>query len=114
MNTIETSPRRIGRTSRMIQHAKTLAEEGRAVYIVTANAHHRQTLEHAIGIPNKYGIKVETSESLGNLDWQRCQLVRAHPNCVVLIDHYAIESRYKTLLSMLHAYDQPRVTQRFG
>lgn len=28
-----------------------------------------------------------------------------HPNCVVLVDHFAIEMRFQAMLEMLHRYD---------
>jgi len=35
------------------------------------------------------------------------RLIGAHPNCVVLVDHHAIEDRFARVLEMLHAYDEP-------
>jgi hypothetical protein len=31
----------------------------------------------------------------------------AHPNCIVLVDHFAIERRYAAVLEMMHRYDRP-------
>lgn len=88
----------------MLKHARELAKQRRAVYVVAANENHAAMLRKQLGDePN--GIKVETEQSLGNLDWQTMTLRSAHPNCVLLVDHYAIESRFGRLLEMLARYD---------
>lgn len=61
-------------------------------------------MEIECGGPN-LGIKFETPHSPGNFDWERMRLIGAHPNCVVLVDHHAIEDRFSRVLAMLHAYD---------
>ena len=94
-----------GRTTRMLAHAKKLRAEGRAVYVLADNQREVNRLTIQLGADN-HGIKVETPESLGNLDWQRMTLKGAHPNCVVLVDHHAIEDRFGEILRMLHAYDR--------
>lgn len=100
-----TDPNRAsGRTTRMLEHAKKLSAEGRAVYVVADNQREVNRLTIQLGADN-HGIKVETPESLGNLDWQRMTLKGAHPNCAVLVDHHAIEDRFGEILRMLHAYD---------
>jgi hypothetical protein len=53
-------------------------------------------------------VKIETAESLGNFDWQKMQLLNAHQNCVVLVDHYAIEKKYSAMLEMLHRFDDQK------
>lgn len=98
--------RNTGRTTRMLKHAKQLAAEGRAVYIVVDNSRERNRLFLELGKDNK-GIDIETPETLGNLDWQTMTLRGAHPNCIVLADHHAIEDRFGAIVSMLHAYDAP-------
>lgn len=50
-------------------------------------------------------IKFELADSPGNFDWQTMTLVGAHPNCVVLVDHYAIEQTWSRMLEMLHRFD---------
>lgn len=97
--------RQTGRTTRMIEHARKLAiEDRRAVYITAANRQDQKRIQSLVGQPD-HGIKVETSESMSTFDWQGMTLDGAWPNCVVLIDHYAIESRFGPMLRMLHAYD---------
>lgn len=92
-----------GRTTRMLEHAKQLNAQGKAVYVVVAN---QRQADHFTALHRDTpSIKFETPQSLGNFDWQTLTLTSAWPNVVVLVDHYAIESRFGPLLKMLHAYD---------
>ncbi len=103
---MNTELKQIGRTTRMLNHAKELARQGRAVYVVAANGRHLHDLEVMAGEEaQQLGIKFETDGSLGNFDWQNLCLRGAHPNCVVLVDHYAIECKYATVLEMLNRYN---------
>ena len=98
--------RQTGRTTRMLEEARRLDEEGRAVYVVCANRDQVERLRRRardMAIPES--VKFETDATLSNLDWGRLWLRGAHPNCVVLIDHYAIEERFGPVLEMLHRYD---------
>lgn len=95
-----------GRTTRLIAHAKKLAREGRAVYVIADNTQDARRLQMLCGEPN-LGIKFETPRSPGNFDWGQMRLLGAHPNCVVLVDHHAIEDHFARVLEMLHAYDEP-------
>lgn len=92
-----------GRTGRMLEHAKYLAECGRAVYVIADTM--SQVKELRRRLPEATSIKVGTEGSVGNLDWQQVRLRGAHPNCVVLIDHHAIEARFGKLMRMAHDYD---------
>lgn len=51
------------------------------------------------------GIKFETVNSLEGFDWFTMRIQGMHPNCLVLADHYTIESRFAPVLEMLHRYD---------
>lgn len=93
-----------GRTTRLLEHAKKLAREGRAVYVIAGNARDALRLQMLCGEPT-LGIKFETPRSPGNFDWEQMRMIGAHPNCVVLVDHHAIEDRFARVLEMLHAYD---------
>lgn len=97
--------RQTSRTTRMIEDAQRLSQAGRAVYVVVSNVAHAAMLKR--GLPEGSGIKIETFDSLRNLvcDGSRIYLSGAHPNCVVLIDHHAIERRYAAILEMMHRYD---------
>ena len=102
--------RRSGRTTRMLQEAIDYAKKGRAVYVIAATHNHAQNLERTLhyyfNITEDLGIKFETFDSLRTFDEQAFILHGAHPNCVVLIDHYAIERKYYKILEMLHRYDK--------
>ena len=80
-----------GRTTRMIEKAKELALEGRAVYILSANLDEQKRIRKLLG-NNDLGISVETSNSISTFRWETMSLLGAHPNCVVLVDHYAVEN----------------------
>jgi len=42
---------------------------------------------------------------LANIDWENMRMTGAHPNCVLLVDHFAIESKFSQILAMLHRFD---------
>ncbi len=90
----------------MLQDAKAKASEGRAVYVIAANEPERQRMEQMLGQDARsLGIKLETPDSPGNFDWRSMRLLGAHPSCVVLVDHFAIEQHFAAVLEMLHRYD---------
>ena len=106
-----------GRTTRMLKDAVRLANEGCTVYVVAQS--HLETA-HMMGILNNipnsykvqndnsrkiYKVKLETPETLGNFDLERCELIGAHSNCKVLVDHHVIESRYPFMINMLRRYE---------
>jgi len=91
----------------MLAEAVKLAKKKRAVYIVVANASQKHLMEKQCGEAfRRLGIKFETSESASNFDWETMALRGAHPNCVTLVDHYAIEARFPRIVEMLHRYDR--------
>jgi len=94
----------------MLEEAKKLALLGRAVYIIAVDEQERRRIALLLGnespYNNKFGIKVETTASLGNFDWNNLSLQGAHYNCTVLVDHYAIEKHIgEALLTELTRYD---------
>lgn len=90
----------------MLEDAIEQARNGRAVYVVAATKAHARMLEDMGGkVAHELGIKFETAQTLGNLDWRTMRVAGAHPNCVVLADHCAIESEFAAMLEMLHRYD---------
>lgn len=103
------SLKRTGRTTRMLQEALQLAEQGRAVYVVAVSHPHAAQLQHAIdeaaGRTN-HGIKIETAQALG-FSWAQLRVPGSHANCVFLIDHAAIEWTFSRVLAELHRFDQP-------
>lgn len=110
MEKIMLGARQTGRTTRMIKQAVELAKAGKAVYIVAFTLEHKAGIERRMdneGIDfERLGIKVEAQYHLPEFDWKTMTLPGAHPNCVVLVDHATIESRYRHLLEMLHRYDE--------
>jgi len=97
--------RRTGRTTRMLEYAKKLSKEGRAVYIMTADKIQESAFVHYLkNYP--YPIKIESPGSLTNFDFQTMRLRGAHPNCIVLCDHYLLEKMYGHIIEAFHAYDK--------
>lgn len=91
----------------MVKRAGLAALDGRGVYIICASAKEESRIEHLVeklGYGD-LGIKVETQAGLPNFDWQTMTLRGAHPNCMVFVDHYAIEARFSLMLAELHRYD---------
>jgi hypothetical protein len=91
----------------MLTEAINEASNGRAVYIVAADRRHVENLTKQLAQLGGLGlgIKIETPPDLSNFDWERLRLRGAHPNCLVLVDHHAIESRYARILHELHRWD---------
>jgi len=109
---IDTGTRKSGRTTRMIKEAMELADKGHAVYVLTANAKERCRIEGIIrGVTDTALIKVETWQSLRrSVDERTLTLGLAHPNCRLVIDHYAIEHRFAVQMNIwmqkMHKYDE--------
>lgn len=100
---------RTGRTTRMMGEAKRLARAGRAVYVIAWSGDHAKMLERSLTTEEaELAIKFETAASPGNFEWEPSpRLLGAHPNCVVLVDHAAIERRFAGILRELHRWDPP-------
>jgi hypothetical protein len=97
-------PRRgTGRTTRMLELAKSLDAQGRAVYVVVAEGTVGLAREKLAGT----SVKVESTAFVanGNFNLETMTLRGAHPRCVVLVDHWVIERRYPAMLAELHRYD---------
>lgn len=107
-----------GRTTRMLEHAIEKADKGVYVFVVAATNDHalllRQQLckmcEGKIAGTKVYTkangqISVESSENK-QFEWDRMSFIGAHPSCETLVDHYAIESRFRNILEMLTRFDQ--------
>lgn len=84
--------RQTGRTTRMMEQAVSHAAQGRAVYVY---AHHRVYVRQ---LEQKFqrqlivypSIKIEMLPDAW--DWQSMRPNdKAHPNCVFLVDHTAVE-----------------------
>lgn len=126
------SNRQTGRTTRMLEEARQLSDEGRAVYIMAASSRHANQLRESFislfGEGPVRGIKFEYPGSTGNFDWSTLRLTSAHPNCVVVADHYAAEQevaeltlkieRLKSLREIVakhaHRWDKPPSPEQAG
>jgi len=91
-----------GKTTTMLNEAIRLARQGRAVYIV-AVPNQRSGLNFRI----KELSCGKTADDLGIkwlgiqdpcIDWHRMRMYGAHPNCVLLADHYAVECKVADML----------------
>lgn len=100
---------RTGRTTRMLEEAVRLAREGRAVYVLMVNdqeAKDAQQTCNDLWKGTNHGIKCESIAAMGpHFDWNRMFVLGAHHNCVFLVDHYVIESRFHSILDMLMRFD---------
>ncbi|MBL4744123.1 MAG: hypothetical protein JKX87_05745 [Cycloclasticus sp.] len=98
--------RQTGRTARMVSEAKSLAESGRAVYILFNERSQADNWRKLFGeaLAETLGVKFETVGDVG-IDWETMTVRGAYPNCIFLVDHHAIERRYEKQLEMMHKYD---------
>ncbi len=100
-----------GRTTRLVETACKAAYVGRAVYILTAGTEHAKYLEpmiertwDAMRGQGGHGIKVESMQHWDKhqqWDWDNMKPAYhgAHPNCLFLVEHFAVEQR----LQQIHA-----------
>lgn len=95
--------RRTGRTTRMLDHAKLLSLQGKAVYIMVADETQRAWFRTELG--DRLDIQVETPNSLPGFDWKRWRSPGAHDNCVFLMDHHAGEEHFGLALEEMHRFD---------
>lgn len=89
----------------MLEQAKEYARQGRAVYVMADNIADARRLEMQCGATREMRIRFETPEANRHFDWENIRMIGAHSNCVVLVDHHAIEDRFARLLHELHRYD---------
>jgi hypothetical protein len=105
---IETK-RRTGRTSRMLDAARLVAQKGREVYVIAASLSHADALRRMLGSDAK-GIKVECADGIGaKLDWATMKLRGHLVHHVVFVDHYTIESRFAPILGEWMRFDQESI-----
>lgn len=103
--------RATGRTTRMLERAVELAKKGNRVCVVVANSSQVPIVFKEIenldeNFMRRQIIVRSVSDSF---DWNIYRFPSEHPSVIHLVDHYAIESRYAGLISMLHAFDPPAV-----
>ncbi len=101
------SKRQTGRTTRMLAAAMDAARAGRAVYVVGADANHaRALLDMCPPEARSLGVKFESARRLPELDMRTGEMRGAHPNCLVFIDHYAVETRVAWALNEMTRFDK--------
>lgn len=81
---------------------------GKAVYVAcSTDAHADAVRQHLRGAGwSHLGISVEGPGLLSEFDWARMKVRGAHGNCVFLVDHAVVESRFNCMLEVLHKYDK--------
>lgn len=90
-----------GRTNRMIEHAKKLHAEGRAVYLVFSDEGQRRYWLNEL--KDYRGLSCETTKTLGIKPHELRELRTqgSWPNCIFLFDHFILEREiYSELLSL--------------
>lgn len=99
--------RQTGRTTRMMRHALAEAKKGRSVYVLfsTRAEVERYACTYMSMISATSGaIKLETPDSCG-FDFESGRVRGSHPNCLFLVDHHVIESRFSNLVRWLEEFD---------
>lgn len=107
MNTL--GLRHTGRSQRMLVQAVIEVEKNhRAVYVMAASHGHAKQLKRMLDDlwpPPYHNIRIEGYEQFPTFDWKTMTIPGAHPNVLVLVDHYTIERLFTPMLEMLHAFD---------
>ena len=107
----EETARRSGRTTRMMEEAKRLDAEGKAVYVVFSTP---AECDHWRDFVKGTGIKLETSGSIGRERIVEDVIIKGrlrgqYPNVVTLVDHQCvlhILQRYQPLISAFYRWDK--------
>jgi len=109
-----------GRSTRLLSHAIAQAAQKKKVYVLYENPEHGKMMQRQcakmcqgniagsiVYKPDAWasGVIVFETEKNMVIDWDSMTLPYNHTDCVLLVDHYAIESRFKALLAMLHQFD---------
>jgi hypothetical protein len=101
-----------GRTTRMMRRAISLAIQGRAVYILAASKSHKKQLDEmrAKMEPRSTGIQfldASDERDTAEINWHTLSLNGAHPNCILLCDHFALEVYFTRVFEEWTRYDAP-------
>lgn len=99
--------RQSGRTQRMINEAMSKADAGKHVTIVAANFQEEKRIagiikQFAQRHGRGHGVMVVAADS-PHIDWERMK-VRSCES-LLLVDHYAIETKFRKVLEMLRRWD---------
>ena len=93
-----------GRTTRMLGAAMEALAAGRAIYVIMdedSTRRYKKDQRYA-------GLRFETWASMStSIDAEHLRMrTGAHPNCVLFVDHYAIEQRFGALLREWVRFDE--------
>lgn len=94
-----------GRTSRMVEHARKLAADGKRVVIVADNLGHSYQIRIDHQLMTSEHIQVKAFSQLRDFDWEHMTRRGDAQDVVYLVDHHAIEDRFATVIEMLHRFD---------
>jgi hypothetical protein len=100
-----------GRTTRMLEEAIRLSSEGYEVCVITHSHSHANMLRIMLEDLTKldgHEVRVMPAAQADerDFDWVFMRFPWGSANQRVLVDHWAIESRYATMLEMLHQFDK--------
>ena len=120
-----TQRQRSGRTYRLLNEADRQAATGVYVFVVAASMEHRDLLiRRFLELHAVQGKQADQNTRLCHdkvyhrggqilfcvpvqqLEWETLRMLNAHRSCVVLVDHWAIETRFAPMLEMLHRFDE--------
>ena len=108
------SQAKTGRTTRMLLDALRLCRARQQVYVVATNIADITRLNRMLDALGRTKEEIDglafvkvVSSSGGNFDWDLAIVRGAYSGSIVLIDHWAIESHFSYILSMLTRYDLP-------
>lgn len=111
--------RQTGRTTRMLKEALLLAEKGKTVYVICALHSNCGLFSRQVARDLKDAVLSEDGrvvlKSGGRIcfmaqhnplwNWDAWRVMGVGADAEILVDHYAIESRYSKALEELHRFD---------
>lgn len=101
---------RTGRTTRMMEEVVRHLAEGKTVWVVCATKDHAMALKHqwldrfAMLPGTAHFESVDTMRPMWS--WETLNSARVGRDDIVLVDTWAIESRFGAMLDMLHRWDR--------
>lgn len=98
--------RQTGRTTRMFEAAKAVAESGKAVTVLMKDqASVDNWLKLGWGVPGLEIINMRAKED--RVDWKNLKMTDHRANNVLFIDHDVLYSQFKEVLREFTRYDLP-------
>lgn len=93
----------------MIRTAKSLCDMGKRVLIIADSREQAQNLILQLA-DHSDRIDVKTPSSIG-FDFETWEIRGSWRYDEILVDHFAIERRFRTMLEMLHMFDAEKFLQ---